>query len=188
MDNVYLLCMALGIIFPLINLLFDIFDDAITALFSSIDFLDIPGDGLDLWFLPLSVNSICGFLLFFGGAGRLLGYTPLGKTAALILAAVVGYAVAIGIQLMIRKLKKVENPSVDVNDLLMYEGTVEHEIAEQGFGSVSFRIDNRILTYPAKSADGQRIPQEAKVRVKEIQEQNVLIVEDADCLEKKYRE
>lgn len=188
MDNVYLLCMVLGIIFPLMNLLFDVFDDAITALFSGIDFLDISGDGLDLWFLPLSVNSICGFLLFFGGAGRLLGYTPLEKTVVLILAAAVGYAAAVAIQLMIRKLKKMENPSVHVNDLLMYEGTVEHEIVEQGFGSVSFRIDNRILTYPAKAADGHRIPQEAKVRVKEIREQNVLIVEDADRLEKKYGE
>lgn len=188
MDNVYLLCMVLGIIFPLFNLIFDVFDDVVDALFSSIDFLDFSGADIDLWFLPLSANSIFGFLLFFGGSGRLLGYTALGKMAVLILAIVIGYAAAVAIQFMIQKLKKVENPSIDITDLLMYEGKVENEIAEQGFGSVSFWIDNRVVTYPAKAADGHKILQETKVKVKEIQNRNVLIVEDADSLVKKYAE
>ncbi len=187
MERVYLICMILGIVFPLLNLLFDVFDDAISAVFSSFDFLDLSGDGVDLWFLPLSWNSICGFLLFFGGAGRLLGNMPLGSLAVLVLAVLSGYLAAVGIQFMIRKLRKVEHPSVDVTDLLLYEGKVEHEIAQDGFGSVSFRIDGRVLTYPAKSADGERIAQETVVYVKEILDQNVLLVEDAQSLEKKYQ-
>ena len=187
MERVYLLCMILGIVFPLLNLLFDAFDDAISAVFSSIDCLDVSGDGVDLWFLPLSWNSICGFLLFFGGTGRLLGYTPLGKLTVLILAVLGGYLAAVGIQFMIRKLRKVEHPSVNIADLLLYEGKVEHEIAPSGFGSVSFRIDGRVITYPAKSVDGGRIAQETVVRVKEILDQNVLLVEDVKSLEKKYQ-
>ena len=53
---------------------------------------------------------------------------------------------------------------------------------------VSFWIDNKVITYPAKSLDGHKILQGATVKVKEIQEQNILVVEDVDSLWKKYEE
>lgn len=188
MENVYLVCMILGIVFPLLSLVFDIFDDVLDALFSGLEFLDFDGADVDLWFLPLSANSIFGFLLFFGGSGRLLKYTGKSNTTIFLIACVIGYIAAIIIQSLIRKLKKIESPSINVTDLLMYEGKVENEIAEQGFGSVSFWIHDRVVTYPAKSFDGHKISQEATVKVKEIQDQNVLVVEYADSLLKKYEE
>lgn len=188
MDKVYLICMILGIVFPLLSLVFDVFEDALDALFSGLEFLDIDGAEVDLWFLPLSANSIFGFLLFFGGSGRLLKYTGKGSITIFFIACVIGYVAAILIQSFIRKLKKVESPSINVTDLLLYEGKVENAIAEQGYGSVSFWIDNKVITYPAKSFDGHKILQGATVKVKEIQEQNILVVEDVDSLLKKYEE
>ena len=188
MDKIYLVCMILGIVFPLLNLIFDFFDSTLDVLFSNIEFLEIDGADVDLWFLPLSANSMFGFLLFFGGSGRLLKFTGKSSIVIFLLACAIGYAAAVIIQSLIRKLKRVESPSINVTDLLLYEGKVEHEIAEQGYGSVSFWIHNRVVTYPARSLDGHRILQEAIVRVKEIQDQNVLVVEDADALLKKYEE
>lgn len=178
MDTIYLACMCLGILFPLCSLVFNVFDDVFDAIFSELDLIgDFDVDG-DLWFLPLSANSIYGFLLFFGGAGRLLGQTTkLGTGMVFIIAAVIGYVAAILIQFLIQNLKHVESSSVDLQDLLMYEGMVEHEIAKDGYGSVSFCIDQNIVTYPAISVSGEKIPQNTAVRVKEIRKENVLVVE-----------
>lgn len=186
MDKVYLVCMILGIVFPLLSIVFDVFDNVFDALFSSIEFLEFDGAEVDLWFLPLSANSIFGFLLFFGGSGRLLKYTGKGNISIFLIACVIGYVAAILIQLLIRKLKKVESPSINMTDLLLYEGKVENAIAEKGYGSVSFWVHDTVVTYPAKSFDGHKILQGTTVKVKEIQEQNIVVVEDVDSLLKKY--
>lgn len=124
-----------------------------------LDFFDIDIGDFEICLLPLSMNSIGGGLIIFGGAGILLEqFLP--ETPALVAAIVCGYIAAVLIQSLIRRLKKfsAESNTFDTNLLTDCKATVVSKIPAEGFGVVSVKVpDYGILQYPAKSSSGKDI-------------------------------
>lgn len=178
----------IGIVIPLFSLVADFVDGFCDLL--SFDFLDIDidiGDDLQLSLLPLSINSICAGLLIFGGAGWLLNYiTGLTVLVVNIIAGVMGYIVAIVIQTMIKKLKRVENTTLSEDQLLLNKAKVINRIPEDGLGAISVELPNSSsVSYPARSSEGISIPQETIVEIIEINK-GIAIVQSEKWLEEKY--
>jgi membrane protein implicated in regulation of membrane protease activity len=194
MDMVFTVCMVIGFVIPLITLVFgSLFDgvldgidwlDSITAI--DLDFGIDVGD-FDICFLPFSVQSICAGLLVFGAAGKVLEGGALKNIAVVGIAVALGYVVAVLVQTLIRKLKKVENTTYSTDELLLYDAKVVNTIIKGGFGSVSVTTTDGITsTYPAKADDPNiSIRQDSIVHIVEFQG-NVAIVQEKDLLEKKY--
>ncbi len=186
MEKIYLACIVIGIVIPLFSLVADFIDGFCDLL--SFDFLDIDiGDDLQVSLLPLSINSICAGLLFFGGTGWLLNYsTNLTLLIVNIIAGVIGYLIAIIIQTMIKKLKRIENTTLSEEQLLLNKAKVINKIPEDGLGAISIELPNSSsVSYPAKSREGISIPQETVVEIIEINN-GIAIVQSEKWLEDKY--
>lgn len=185
-----------GFLIPLITLVFGgLFDgvldgidwlDGITSI--DLDFGIDVGD-FDICFLPFSIQSICAGLLVFGAVGKVLEGGALTTIAVTLIAVAVGYVVAVLVQTMIRRLKKVENTTYSTDQLLLYDAKVVNTIVKGGFGSISITTNDGITsTYPAKAEDPNAvIRQNSLVNVVEFRN-NVAIVVEKDLLEKKYDE
>lgn len=196
MDTVFTVCMVIGFVIPLITLVFgSLFDGVLDGLswLDSITSVDLDfgidfGD-FDICFLPFSVQSICAGLLVFGAAGKVLEGGVLATAAVIAIAVVFGYVVAVLVQTLIRRLKRVENTTYSTDELLLYDAKVVNTIVKGGFGSISITTNDGITTnYPAKAEDPDIvIRQNSLVNVVEFQN-NVAIVAEKDLLEKKYDE
>lgn len=133
LDKVYIVCMVVGITFPLIALIFDFFDSCTDMAFDALD-LDI-GTDFDICFLPLSINAICMASLLFGGFGLLFKGMPL--TQRNIIGGIVAYIGAVLIQSLLKYLKK--SPSYIENEEELKDRIckVSNKIALGGYGSIS---------------------------------------------------
>lgn len=196
MDRVYNICMLIGFSIPLLTLIFgelgDLFDglfDGLSGLFDSLDIdLDFDIDIGDASFsiFPFSIQSICAGLLVFGGVGKMVNKGD-NMVFANVVAAAVGYLIAILIQTLIRRLKKVEHTTYKKEELMLFDAKVVNTIVAGGFGSISVSTyDGITSTYPAKAEDKKEALRQGTV-VEIIRfEKNVAIVRDKKSLEKKY--
>lgn len=144
-----------------------------------------PGFGLDTDFTILSVRSIIAFFTFFGWTGVLVlnaGGTTLtaigaASVAGLLAMLLVGYLIY-----LFSKLSQDGNLNID--NALFNTGTVYLTIpaAETGQGKIHVTIDGTMREMDAKTREGQRIPTGAEIRVVEILENNILLVEPIENL------
>lgn len=184
--TVCVVCLAVGIVIPLIGVVLNLFDGFVDFL--TIDFLqiDIGGDvSLDL--LPLSINSLCLWSLLFGGFG-LLFENNLPIWALILIGLIIGYIAAVALQFMVKKLKHVENFAAEKDEILLSEAICSNAIPKDGVGAVSVHVSTgSTLSYPAKSFDGNPVAQNKKVKIISFNKDYV-IVQSETYLEEKYDE
>lgn len=188
MDRAYTICMLVGIGIPLLSLLIGQITDAIDGIFDGLSGmleglhidLNIEIGDMHLYLLPFSIQSICAGLLVFGAVGKMLIHKS-NQLLCIIIAVVLGYLVAIIIQSLIHKLKKIENTTYSKEQLLLFDAKIVNTIVPGGFGSVSITtLDGITTSYPAKAAvPTEGIRQDTKVRILYF-EKNVAIVEKVE--------
>lgn len=185
MENVYIICIMVGIAIPLIIAVFNVIDGFVD--FFAFDCFNLDIGDMEFDFLPLSLNALCLASLIFGGTGYLLSQ-KFSLLTANIAAGLIAYISAVILQSSVSHLKKYENLSIDESILLLCKGVVQNKIPAGGYGSVCINLPNSSnVSYPAKSEDGSEIPQDTIVSIVAF-DRNQLIVKPEDSLEQKYKE
>jgi len=169
--NIYLICMILGLAFPIISLVFNVFDAAFDV---AIDGLDLDLGDIDICFLPLSFNAICLAAVVFGGVGLLFPDKP-----AFYRNTIAGFAAYIAAVLIQSLIKYLKSHSMDADELEVIVGKsclVSNRIPEGGYGAVVYKEEGKAdISIPAKGADGAGFEQNTTVVIERIEE-NVAIV------------
>lgn len=168
MQRIWIICILVGIILPLISVL------------SSADFdLDLDLDiGFDFDFLPLSLKPICFGILFYASVADILYLTTkLNIVIINFIGAIVGYGVCITLQKLFRFLKSNKGVARTKLDILCAPGIVTNRIAENGYGQVLIYFDEASsMSYPAKSKNGDAIECQTNIFVME-QKDGYLVVD-----------
>lgn len=188
MEKVYLICIGIGFLIPLFSFvlgrLFDFFDGISEGLFDGFDFSIEIGD-TDLCFLPFSLYSVCAGLLLYGAIGMTF-YNGTNALMVNIIAGIAGYLIAVMIQTIIHRLKKVENTTISMEQLLLYDAKVIHTILANSYGSISVTTMDGITTsYPARAEDKDTVIRQNTIVSIVRFDKNVAIVKEKD-IRKKY--
>ncbi len=156
-----------------------------------VDF-DVSADGADLSghdisspsdiadFRLLSVQSVIAFLCIFGWSGITAIANGMPEWAALVLAAVLGFAAMLLVAKIIQWSSKLaQNGTFNVKNLLGESGTVYIPIPPKGSGSGKINIScgERFLEFDAVSNEGEIIATGVPVRVTDILSGSILVVE-----------
>ena len=103
---------------------------------------------------------ISAFLTVFGGAGMII-YARLGNIViTLLIATILGLAVAYGlIKFVLIPLSRAQNTStVEKQSLIGQVATVNEKIFKDSFGKISYHVNGSNVSSPAKSENGEEIP------------------------------
>ncbi len=138
-----------------------------------------PDFSLDPSFALLSVRSIIAFFTFFGWTGVLILRNGANPLFALGVAGVVGLIAMFIVAYMIYIFSKLtEEGNIDINNAVFKTGDVYLSIPanKNGYGKIHLNIDGYLRELDAVT-DGDAIPTGAKVRVIEVLDSNILLVE-----------
>lgn len=156
-----------------------------------VDF-DVSPDGADLSghdisspsdiadFRLLSVQSVIAFLCIFGWSGITAIANGMPEWAALVLAAVLGFAAMLLVAKIIQWSSRLaQNGTFNMKNLLGESGTVYIPIPPKGSGSGKINIScgERFLEFDAVSNEGEIIATGVPVRVTDIISGSILVVE-----------
>ena len=140
---------------------------------------------LDPSFTLLSVRSIIAFFTFFGWVGVLALQRDYSTTWVLISAIAAGFA-AMGLvaYLMYFFSRLAEDGNADIQDLIYKNGTVYLTIPERrkGRGKVHVTLGNSLREMDAVT-EGESLGNGKSVKIIEIVEDNVLVVEPIEIFE-----
>jgi membrane protein implicated in regulation of membrane protease activity len=130
-------------------------------------------------FKLITIQGIMAFLMMFGLVGFAFEKTMPGNDPKAIVAAVaVGVAVMfLQAKLMQFLLRLQSSGTINLDNALGQEGTVYLTIPADGIGKVEVLVQNRLKIFDACSAEKTAIPTGEPVRVVEVTEGNVLVVE-----------
>lgn len=171
MTYIWFVCLLVGFLVPILSLILDIFD-SIFEFELNFD-LDIDFD-----FFPTSIKSLCIGLFMYGSIALIVNYASHSIKLSNIIGGILGYISAVIVQNILRYLKHNESYANDRSIVLFSEGIVINKIAKNGFGVIQINIPNdSIQTYTAKSKNGESIEQGTNVKVVEIVENGILVVE-----------
>ncbi|MCM1054091.1 MAG: hypothetical protein NC394_01105 [Bacteroides sp.] len=137
-----------------------------------------PSDIAD--FRLLSVQSVIAFLCIFGWSGITAISNGMPEWAALVLAAVLGFAAMLLVAKIIQWSSKLaQNGTFNVKNLLGESGTVYIPIPSKGNGSGKINIScgERFLEFDAVTEENEALSTGAPVRVVDIISGSVLVVE-----------
>jgi hypothetical protein len=174
MDQIYLLCFAVGLLFAIVS-------GVVSGVFGhhaghgadvehQIDAGDV-GDTGTIHFSPLSPVTICMFITAFGGVGliakRLLG---LGTLEHVGLASVSGFVVAAMTVYLFNALFDVTQGSSEPRhaEVLGLEAEVTVSIPDRGIGQIAYVLRGSRFTAPARGVDGEPFAAHAAVVVRRI--------------------
>lgn len=148
------------------------------------DAAETEGFGLDPSFTIFSVRSIIAFFTFFGWAGVLVLNGGAGVLTAVGVAVVTGLVAMFIVAYMMYWFSKLgEAGNVDVQSALYTQGEVYVPVPanKNGYGRIQLFIQNSLREMDAVT-NGDTLPTGTKVRVVEILEDEVLLVEKADYI------
>ncbi len=137
-----------------------------------------PSDIAD--FRLLSVQSVIAFLCIFGWSGITAIANGMPEWAALVLAAVLGFAAMLLVAKIIQWSSKLaQNGTFNMKNLLGESGTVYIPIPPKGNGSGKINIScgERFMEFDAISNDTEMIATGVPVRVTDIISGSILVVE-----------
>lgn len=137
-----------------------------------------PSDIAD--FRLLSVQSVIAFLCIFGWSGITAIANGMPEWAALVLAAVLGFAAMLLVAKIIQWSSKLaQNGTFNMKNLLGESGTVYIPIPPNGNGSgkISISCGERFMEFDAISNDAEMIATGVHVRVTDIISGSILVVE-----------
>jgi len=132
------------------------------------------GDGFGI----ISFKTLVAFATFFGWGGVVAlseGFTP---PKALMIAFLAGFLAMVALAFTLSKLLKLqESGTVDIYDAIRKEGEVYLKIpeAKEGKGKIHVEVGNKLMEFDAIS-DGGMIPTGAKVKIKDVLNENVMLV------------
>jgi hypothetical protein len=176
MQDVFLLCLALGAIVLVIQIALDLF-----GVGHSHD-MTLAGDGLDL----LSVRTISAGAALFGAVGLWLGSTGIPGVFVVPAAVVAGAGAGVASALLTRQLLRLESSgSLQLENAVGQPGTVYLPIPPrgQGTGRVQFALQGRTVELRAVSAEGSVLPTGAPVIVVSIVDNDTVEVTPTPQLE-----
>lgn len=191
MERIYTICLIAGFCVPLLTLLlggiFDVFENIFDGIFNILD-LGIGVDfcigicGIDFCILPFSLQCLSAGAVMYGGVGKLM-YNGHNLLLTNIVAGGLAYILAVLIQTLIHKLKKIENTTYAKEDLILFDAKVVNSIMKGGYGSVSVTTFDGITTkYPAKAMNKEEyIKQDTVVKIDHFDKNIAYVkVKDAD--------
>ena len=145
MVTVYIVFFGIGIGLVLISLIFgDVF---------GFDGLELGDDSL----VPLKPSIIACFIVVFGGTGLALS-RYVDWYVSLPIAGLLGVFVAYVLyRYVITPLMKSEVTVLETQSLIGHEAKVTLKIPQGKYGKITYVVDDRTFTAPAKSADGGEI-------------------------------
>jgi len=144
---------------------------------------DTGGDySLDASFTLFSVRSIIAFFTFFGWTGVLAINAGFGTMMAVILASLSGFLAMAMVGYMMYLFSKLgESGNIDVNEALFQTGEVYLTIPEgkRGQGKIHINIQG-VLKEMDAITEGKMIANGSNVRVVEVIDDKILVVESID--------
>jgi hypothetical protein len=161
MQDVFLLCLALGAIVLVVQIALDLF-----GVGHGHDMVGhaAAGDGLDL----LSVRTVSAAAALFGAVGLWLGARGVPVLLSLPAALVAGAGAAVASAYITRQLLKLESSgSLQLENAVGQPGTVYLPIPprRQGFGRVQFALQGRTVELRAVADESSVLPTGAAVIV-----------------------
>ena len=176
LGKIYTVCLVIGIIVPILDLLMGVLSIGL-HMGADIDIsMDADMNFASTW-LPLNPLAILSFLVLFGGGGLISSYF-VNENISLILAVIAGYLCAVGInKFVLIPLKRNRITSPKVEAIIGKRARVTSSIIESGFGEIVIIIDRVTLTYTATSWDNQAIGYGETVRIIDLKENGVAIVQ-----------
>ncbi|MDQ6420862.1 protease [Paenibacillus sp. LHD-117] len=174
METLFLTCLAIGILFAVVSVIFG--DWLSQAMEGALDFLSLDGPAF------LSPMTLFGGITTFGGAGLLLArYTALGAWAVVLLALLIAIALGTAVFfLYVRPMENSENSiAFTLQSLSGALGEVIVPIPATGYGEVLVRAGAGVTNQIAASFDRQPIPEAARVVVVEVKD-SVLYVSEVN--------
>lgn len=154
--------------------------------------VDISGDtemeadfSLDAEFTLLSIRSIIAFFTFFGWTGVLILNAGGSTLAAIGFASISGFLAMVLVGYLIYLFSKLsEEGNIDIHNALLNTGKVYLTIPaeEEKQGKIHITIDGSMREMNAITKTGQALPTGSDIRVIDILENNVLVVEPIDML------
>jgi len=140
------------------------------------------GYSLDPSFTLFSVRSIIAFFTFFGWTGVLALNAGLGTTMAVVCASASGFAAMVLVGYMMYLFSKLgESGNVDLNDALFQTGEVYLTIpaGKRAMGKIHINIQGTMKEMDAIT-EGKTLATGSMIRVVEIMDENLLLVESVD--------
>ena len=140
------------------------------------------GYSLDADFTLLSVRSIIAFFTFFGWTGVIALNNGASTVMALGMASAAGFAAMLVVGYMIYLFSKLsQEGNLDMNEALFNTGEVYLAIPskKEGYGKVHIKIKGSLREMDAVT-EGEPLPTGASVRIIEVLNDNLLLVEPAE--------
>lgn len=146
LHNIYVFCLSVGVIYSAFSLAFH-------GLSATIDFgFDFELDfetNFDI-FLPIKPFTVMVFLTVFGGSG-LISEKCLSAIPAVVIALTVAYLAAVLLYRVVYvTLLRAQTETKGVSDAIGMEATILESIPLEGFGRISYIVDDNILSGVAK--------------------------------------
>lgn len=169
MERAYITCMLIGFLLLILSVAGEFLENFASAF----EFVLHADADFDFAFLPISGVSICAGLIAFGGLGLML-HNPW-------IAGGLGYLAAVGVQTVIRKLKKVKNEAMEREELYLCDGTIINTVLPHGLGTVEFdNIKGFSATFACRGVDREKkLKQNTIVRLVEF-DGEVAVVKEKD--------
>jgi len=132
------------------------------------------GDGLGI----ISVRTMLAFATFFGWGGVAALHEGFSPPKAYMIAFLCGFLAMVGLAYLFAKLLTFqESGTVDVLDAIRREGEVYLKIpkAAMGKGKIHVELGEKLMEFDAIS-DGEAIPTGARIKIKDVLNENVMLV------------
>lgn len=143
-----------------------------------------PGYSLDTDFSLLSVRSIIAFFTFFGWAGVFTLTKGSGVWVAITFATISGFAAMFVVAYMMFKFTQLDTSgTLNIQHAIENTGEVYLTIPEKstGTGLIHVKVDGTLREFQA-TTPGKALPTGAKIKVLDVLENNILLVEQAPAL------
>jgi hypothetical protein len=140
-------------------------------------------DGMDYQFF--TIRNMVAFFMMFGWTGIASHYGGLGKTATVLLAFTAGTIVVILTVLILRNMSRLRHSgTMDIANAINLTGTTYLFIPAKrgGMGKVHIKVQGSLRELPAMTDDDTEIATGRLIRVKNIINDNILLVTLADSL------
>lgn len=176
LEKIYTVCLVVGIIVPLLDLLMGVLSIGLHVGADIDTSMDADMNFASTW-LPLSPLAILAFLVLFGGVGLISSYF-VDENMSLILGVIAGYSCAVVLNKFVfipLKMNRITSPKSEA--LIGKRARVTSSIIESGFGEIMIIIDRVTLTYTATSWDNQAIGYGETVKIIDLKENSVAIVQ-----------
>ena len=132
------------------------------------------GDGFGI----ISFKTLVAFATFFGWGGVAALAQGFSSGKALMIAFLAGFLAMVALAYTLAQLMKLqESGTIDVYDAINKEGEVYLKIpmAQKGKGMIHVEIKEKLMEFEAIS-DGEAIPTGSRIKVKDVLNENVMLV------------